>query len=84
MAWAVLALADPGRLRRDCRSLGGLARAAALLNYGRLIRAGARHGEEDIWRHLVAALSSFAAVSEAAIARDTMFLQSQLKKSRSA
>jgi hypothetical protein len=70
---------DPGRLPANCETLGGLAKAVAALNYGRLIKMGARHTSEDIWETLVEALAHYA-LPKSEITRETLFLQSQLTK----
>ena len=49
------------------------------MNYGRLVKMGARHRNEDIWANLVEALSHYA-LPKSDITRETFFLQSQLKK----
>jgi hypothetical protein len=70
---------DGGRLRPNCQTLAGLTRNAALLNFGRLAKEGARCSEDDVWRALVEALSSFSGKPAAQIFRDTYFLHSALK-----
>jgi hypothetical protein len=65
---------DPGRLRADCTTLGDLARTAAAMNFGRLVKMGARHRDGDIWENLTELLSGYA-LPKAEIARETVFLQ---------
>jgi hypothetical protein len=82
-ASAVIIHVDPGQLPRNCRTLGDLAQKTAALNYGRLIKMGARHDSDDIWENLVEALSRYA-LPKAEITRETYFLRSQLKKNLAA
>jgi len=59
---------------------GGI--AATLLEpgkVGRLAKQGARHSDADVWNALVEILSDYALPKEA-IARDTYFVRSELKK----
>jgi hypothetical protein len=60
-------------------TLADLTKAAAAMNYGRLLKMGARHRDDDIWDNLVEALSNYA-LPKPDITRETFFLQSQLKK----
>jgi len=76
---AILKYGDPGKLPANCNTLADLTRTAAAMNYGRLVKMGARHRDEDIWDNLVEALSHYA-LPEPDITRETFFLQSQLKK----
>jgi hypothetical protein len=87
LAWKVIGLitvvvilkyGDPGKLPANCSSLADLTRAAAAMNYGRLVKMGARHRDEDIWENLVGALSGYA-LPKLEITKETFFLQSQLK-----
>lgn len=48
------------------------------MNYGRLVKMGARYRDEDIWDNLVEALSGYAPKPE--ISRETLFQQSQIQK----
>lgn len=82
-ARAVIIYVDPGQLPKNCRTLGDLAQKTAALNYGRLIKMGARHGRDDIWENLVEALSRYE-LPKAEITRETYLLQSQVKKNRAA
>lgn len=75
-AGAILQYADPGKLPPHCVTLGDLARRAAPLNYGRLIKMGARHRDQDIWEFLVEALSGYA-LPKSEINRDTVFLETE-------
>jgi hypothetical protein len=80
IAAGAIVYADPGKLPADCRTLAGLAKRVAAMNYGRLVKMGARHGDDDIWENLTEALSDFAAVPKSEITRETFFLTSQFKK----
>ena len=75
----ILKYGDPGRIPANCSTLADLTRVAAAMNYGRLVKMGARHRDEDIWDNLVEALSHYA-LPKPDITRETFFLQSQLKK----
>jgi hypothetical protein len=79
MVVVTLKYGDPGKLPANCSTLADLTRAAAAMNYGRLVKMGARHRDEDIWDNLVEALSHYA-LPKPDITRETFFLQSQLKK----
>jgi acyl carrier protein len=74
-----VAFIDPGRLPMDCHTLGDLARKTALLSFGKLAKAGARHTHQDIWDNLIEALSCYE-LAKSEITRETFFLKSQLKK----
>lgn len=76
---AVFKYGDPGKLPADLNTLSDLTRAAAAMNYGRLVKMGARHSDDDIWDNLVKALPHYA-LPKPDITRETFFLQSQLKK----
>jgi hypothetical protein len=76
---AVFKYGDPGKLPADLNTLADLTKAAAAMNYGRLVKMGARHRDDDIWDNLVEALSHYA-LPKPDITRETFFLQSQLKK----
>lgn len=75
----VLHYFDPGKLPANCKTLRGLTKMAATQNYGRLVRMGARHTDEDVWKNLIEVLSHYA-LKKSDITRQTYFLQSQLKK----
>ena len=79
VAGVILKCGDPGKLPLSCDTLADLTTKAAGMNYGRLVRMGARHREEDIWENLVGALSDYA-LPKTEITRETVFLQSQFKK----
>jgi hypothetical protein len=74
---------DPGKLAEDCRTLGGLTKRTATLNYGKLAKLGARNSSEDIWNSLADLLSNYS-LPKSEITRETYFLQSQLKRSAQA
>lgn len=76
---AVFKYGDPGKLPADLNTLADLTKAAAAMNYGRLVKMGARHRDADIWDNLVEALSHYA-LPKPDITRETFFLQSRLKK----
>lgn len=80
VAGVILKYGDPGKLPPHCRTLAGITRTVAAINYGRLVKLGARHRDEDIWENLVEALSDYE-LPKIEISRETFFLQSQLKKS---
>ncbi len=79
VAGAILGYGDPGKLPLNCDTLAGLTRKVAAMNYGRLLRMGARHRDEDVWENLVEALSGYA-LPKTEITRETFFPRSQLKK----
>jgi len=74
---------DPGKLPKGCSTLAGLTRKVAALNFGRLIKLGANHCENEIWKNLLELLSEFA-LPKSEITRETYFLQSQLRKNTAA
>jgi hypothetical protein len=76
---AIFKYGDPGKLPANLNTLADLTKAAAAMNYGRLVKMGARHRDDDIWDNLVEALSHYA-LPKPDITRETFFLQSQLKK----
>jgi hypothetical protein len=76
---AVFKYGDPGKLPSNLNTLADLTRAAAATNYGRLVKMGARHSDDDIWDNLVKALPHYA-LPKPDITRETFFLQSQLKR----
>jgi hypothetical protein len=80
-ALVFLACVDPGRLPEGCMTLGDLARRAAAMNYGRLVKMGARHRDGDIWENLTELLSRYA-LPKAEITRETVFLQKVFERVR--
>ena len=80
----LLAYFDPGRLPKQCVTLGDLAKKTANLSYGLLVNQGADASESQIWKVLTEVLSDFTRVPSTAIHRDTYFLASMLKKTRAA
>lgn len=72
---------DPGKLPRGCSTFGELTQKAVALNYGKLIGIGARHNSETLWDSLLELLSEYR-LPKSEITRETLFLQSQLAKSR--
>jgi hypothetical protein len=83
LAGVALKYFDLGELPANCETLGRLTKVVAAGNCGRLVKMGARHGNEDIWESLMEALSHYA-LPKSEITRETLFLQSQLKKRASA
>jgi hypothetical protein len=81
--WGAILFLDPGRLPKDATTLGGLSRKTAALNYGKLIREGASRSDNQLWENLVELLSDYA-LPKSEITRETVFLQSQIKKSAAA
>jgi hypothetical protein len=79
LAGAILKYGDPGKLPLNSSTLAGIARTAAAMNYGRLVKMGARHRDEDIWENLAEALAGYA-LPKPEITRETFFLRSQLEK----
>jgi hypothetical protein len=79
VAGVILKYGDSGELPPHCETLADLTRTVAAMNYGSLVKLGARHRDEDIWENLVDALSGYA-LSKLEITRETFFLQSQLQK----
>jgi len=73
----VLVLLDPGRLPADCRTLGGLARKIAVLNFGRLHVQGAKARDRDLWAALVEILSEYTLLPKAEIHPGTLILRGQ-------
>jgi hypothetical protein len=78
-AGTIIIFIDPGKLPANCTRLADITKIAAAMNYGRLVRMGARHREEDIWENLVESLSRYA-LPKSEITRETYFLKSQLEK----
>ncbi len=60
MVVVILKYGDPAKLPANCSTLADLTRAAAAMNFGPLVKMGARHRDEDIWDNLVEALSHYA------------------------
>jgi hypothetical protein len=75
VAGVVLSRVDPGRLPKDCRTVGALAKKAANLSFGRLVKQGADARDGHLWQALVEILADLALVPADQIARDTGFLQ---------
>ena len=73
----VLVLLDPGRLPADCRTLGGLARKIAVLNFGRPHAQGAKARDRDLWAALVEILSEYTLLPKAEIHSGTLILSRQ-------
>jgi hypothetical protein len=75
-AFGILIGVDPGMLPANCRTLGDLSIRAAAMNYGRLVKMGARHRDGDIWETLTEVLSC-CELPKAEITRETVFLRSR-------
>ena len=75
----ILNFGDPGQLPPHCRTLADLTRTVTAMNYGRLVKLGARHRDEDIWDNLVQGLSGYE-LHKSEITRETFFLQSRFRK----
>jgi hypothetical protein len=71
---------DPGRLPKDCPTLGALAKKVAALSYGKLVKAGANASDSAIWTAMLEVLSSFNGFPADQITRETLFLESQQRK----
>lgn len=84
--WASLALLlplggvllwfDPGRLKG---TVGDLARKAGRLNYGRLMKQGAKARDSEIWSLLAEALTDESRLKPEDVTRETVFFRSQLE-----
>jgi hypothetical protein len=77
-AGAILKYLDPGKLPANCGTLADITKMVAVRNYGRLVKMGARHSNDNVWETLVEALSHHA-LPKSEITRDTFFLQSQFE-----
>jgi hypothetical protein len=78
-ALVFLGWVDPGRLPENCTTLGSLVQQVAALNYGRLMKMGARHRDGDIWENLTELLSCYA-LPKAEITRDTVLLEKMFRE----
>jgi hypothetical protein len=76
----LLAQFDPGRLPKDCSTLGVLAKKVAILSYGKLVKSGADTSDSAIWKAMLDVLSSFNGFPADQITGETLFLESQLRK----
>ena len=68
---------DPGRLPKEIRTIGDLARRTAPLNYGSLVALGARSSDELAWIVLTEVLADIAEVPASEIGRDTKVYDGQ-------
>jgi len=85
VAGGIIMEIDPGKLPINCTTLADFTKETTALNYGSLIKMGARHSCEDIWENLVAVLSRYGyQLPKSEITRETYFLHSQLKKNAAA
>lgn len=72
--FAVVCLrSDRGRLPNNVRTVGDLSRRAAVLNYGQLVRQGARSNDDVVWAVLVEILGDVAEAPPSEIGRETRF-----------
>ena len=77
--------ADPMQLSRRLDTLGDLATVTAALNYGQLIKEGARHRPQELWEALTEVLSAFRdTLSPKDIHRSTHLLQATFDEARKA
>ena len=70
---------DLGRLPADCRTLGGLVRKVAGLNFGDLYTQGAKPRDKDLWNTLLGVLSEYTFLPRAEIHPGTLILHKQLQ-----
>ncbi len=68
---------DRGRLPRHLVTVGDLVRAAVPLNYGRLVRQGARSNSELLWTALCEVVADVAEVTPQSIGRNTRIYQAK-------
>ncbi len=81
VASVIIMYIDPGKLPINCTTLADFTKETTALNYGFLIKMGARHSSEDIWENLVTVLSRYAyPLPKSEITRETYFLQSRERK----
>lgn len=78
-AFPVLGFVDRGRLPGNGETLGGLARAAATLNYAQLVGQGAGVRDGDLWRVFCDLLAEHTVLPKREIGMETLLLQKQLK-----
>lgn len=76
----LLSRVDRKRLPKRLRTMGDLSKAAAALNFGNLVLAGARPREKDVWDALTELLAMNSTLAKAEIRRETVLLGSQLSK----
>lgn len=77
--------ADPMQLSRRLDTLGDLATVTAALNYGQLIKEGARHRPQELWEALAEVLSAFNdTLPPKDIHRETYLLQATFDEARKA
>lgn len=70
---------DPGHIPTQCKTMEGLTRKVAALNYGKLIKEGARVRENDIWTAVTEVLSGYTSLPKAEMRSDTLLLRKQPK-----
>lgn len=70
----MLAWLDPGRLPAELATVGGLARAAAPINFGRLARQGARVNDDGVWAALCEVIGCALDIPPDAIGRETLLV----------
>ncbi len=70
---------DPGRLPKDCTTLGRLSKKVAILNYGRFARLGARSNPASLWENYVELICELSRLPKDEINAETVFFRHQLK-----
>lgn len=78
LGWIVMKI-DGGQLGRDYVTLGGLAKTMATLNYGRLIKDGARGDVSTLWQVFLDVVTEHSPLPRREIARDTRFFRRDRK-----
>jgi hypothetical protein len=79
LGFPVIGTVDRGMLPMGSKTLGGLARAAATRNYGRLVGEGAGMREGDLWRVFCDLLADHTALPKDEIARETLLIGKRTK-----
>lgn len=70
----VLMTRDPGALMLDMRTLGGLSKHVAMLNYGRLVAEGGAGRRTDLQAAVMQIFADVAGISSASVRPDTRIL----------
>jgi hypothetical protein len=73
-AGVVMIRLDPCSLREDCRTLGGLARGAAALNFGKLAHEGAAVRAGELWAAVQFVAATSAGIPARNVGRETLIL----------
>jgi acyl carrier protein len=71
---------DRKRLPKNLKTMGDLSKAVASLNFGKLVLAGAKPREKDVWEALTEVLAMNSILPKAEIRQETVLLESQLKR----